>query len=241
MARLGSGTTTDTTSTSNELYYAGEAFRLAYDVGAGTGSRRTQTDFIGNVITAKAIAVEVTGDDVSTAVPLGTCTVDGSGTTTTRANCSGTWVQNSTVDLIPTGTADISVRDGLCSVSSSSSASYTTENTCVERGDCTVGDVITGDLTLTQCITSGGTEDTFVPYTWAANTTKAVGQFYVYIPSTILKDVGFTESPQPGEPKYIAYSVDYTEQDNGTGDNETRVIETDVIGFRWTPMFDITA
>ena len=76
MARLGSGTTTDTTNTSNELYYAGEAFRLAYDVGAGTGSRRVPTDFNGFKITAKAIAVDVTNGDANTAVPYGLCQID---------------------------------------------------------------------------------------------------------------------------------------------------------------------
>ena len=239
MARLGSGTTTDTTSTSNELYYAGEAFRLAYDVGTGTGSRREHTDFTGNMITAKAIAVEVTDNDTSTAVPLGSCKIDQTdntevGTITTFANCSLQWKQNTPVDLIPEGARDISTGDGICS-----SSTYLQEGTCIARGICTETDGTQTDTDSTGCDVLGGE---FVPHTWAPNTVKPLGQFYIYIPKTVLKDVGFTVAPQPGSPLYIAYSVDYTESDlSNSGDAETRVIETDVIGFRWTPMFDITA
>ena len=289
MARLGSGTTTDTTSTSNELYYAGEAFRLAYDVGAGTGSRRTQTNFTGFTITAKAIAVEVTGDDVSTAVPLGTCTIDGSDTTTTKANCSGTWVQNTTVDLIPDGSFDVGVRNGQCKLTSENgpeiqlgvctltndTTRVTTQTECdaitdatwvgeasmnictpvttntdgsttiVPNGTCTITTTLTGAQVVTHvpdnaCIANTGETRSWDTYFWDASETKTIGQFYVYIPSTILKDVGYGETPQPGSPMYIAYSIDYTESDaNNVGDAETRVIETDVIGFRWTPMFSI--
>ena len=262
MARLGSGTTTDTTNTSNELYYAGEAFRLAYDVGAGTGSRRVPTDFNGFKITAKAIAVDVTNGDASTAVPYGLCQIDSNAandTFTTQAGCvaPSTWVAgkrpartgeitlaggyDANVELIKDGLKDVSTRDGTCTISGSATGEYLTEILCVDRGTCTFGDpeTLVDDETRSDCEARSDFVS-FTSYTWIPNPVKGVGQFSIYIPSTVLKEAGFTAAPLPGAPLYIAYSVDYTEA-TGTNSAETRVIETDIIGFRWTPMFDITA
>ena len=295
MARLGSGTTTDTTSTSNEFYYAGEAFRLAYDVGEGTGSRRTQTDFLGYTITAKALAVEVTNNDPTTAVPLGVCTIDPLDTSldtlTTKVGCDGTWVQNSAIDLIPDGVLDPSTTDGSCSFLRGTcvlpggstilettkelcdlqtdgvfNLTYPTEIACetgliaTQEGSCTIGSNIENSLTVQECFEARGTADVlernesgvvtetvaetelrhWTSYIWTPNNVKAEGKFYIYIPKDILNQVGFMEAPVPGSPLYIAYSVDYTESpDISDGDIETRVIETDIIGFKWTPMFDI--
>ena len=255
MARLGGGTTTDTTSTSNELYYAGEAFRLAYDVGEGTGSRRVGTDFTGFTITAKATAVAVTGGDVSTAAPYGLCQVDSGDaakdTFTTKANCSSTWIAgkkpgggDAIVDLIGDVELDAGTRNGKCMKGGTAEvltgSGYITQALCIVAGFCnSVGNSINGTYTTqTDCVNANGT---WTQNVWNPNTSKAIGKFYIYIPTDILSQVGYTEIqiPQPGEPLYIAYSVDYTEVSDGTGDTETRVIETDVIGFRWTPMFTI--
>ena len=249
MARLGGGTTTDTTSTSNELYYAGEAFKLGYDVGEGEGTRRVGTSFIGYTISAKAVAVEVTNGEFSTALPYGECEIaDEPDSFTTRISCSnlgGAWTQNSPVDLIPIPADDPNTRDGVCEVPTT----HKTEFECVTHGKCVNKNntsLITDNVTLADCATSTGeTQETltnrtggWTPNIWTENTQKAEGKFSIYIPSTILSDVGFSEAPQPGEPLFIAYSIDYTEG-GSSGDEETRVIETDIIGFRWTPMFDI--
>ena len=258
-SRLGSGTTTDTTSTSNEFYYAGEAFRLAYDVGEGTGSRRVGTDFTGFTITAKAIGVAVTGGDLSTAVPYGLCKI---GTDdpffSIEANCEGTWAQEA-VDLIPGGDFDISVRDGVCKSRSTliditaadvAEDYVNDEDTCLLLGVCKYdsagGPAETADTTEVECLANKrvgnmnsviDAGDWITNNTWEANGVKENGQFYVYIPSDILKLAG-SPAPKPGQPEFIAYSIDYKEP-SLNGDEETRVIETDVIGFRWTPMFDI--
>ena len=268
MARLGSGTTTDTTSTSNELYYAGEAFRLAYDVGAGTGSRRVPTDFNGFKITAKAIAVSVTNGDTNTAVPYGLCQIDSNDaskdTFTTKAECpvGTTWLPGkrpvrfsteatmidghpAAADLIKNSLTDPSTRDGECAVTGNGTGTYLTQILCEERGTCSFGSdpmnpsLEEDELGVDCRLRSDFLE--FTPNTWNPNAEKGEGRFNIYIPSDILRLVGFLEedAPQPGTPLYIAYSIDYTET-VGTNSAETRVIETDVIGFRWTPMFDIT-
>ena len=264
MARLGSGTTTDTTSTSNELYYAGEAFRLAYDVGAGTGSRRVPTDFNGFKITAKAIAVSVTNGDTNTAVPYGLCQIDSNAandTFTTKADCATTWIPGkrpvrfsteatlvgghpAAAELIGDALRDLSTRDGECEVTGSGTGEYLTQVLCEASGTCSYGAAMTPDFehdeTETDCrLRSDFLE--FTPNEWTPNAEKGEGRFNIYIPSDILRLVGFLEedAPQPGSPLYIAYSIDYTEK-TGTNSAETRVIETDIIGFRWTPMFDIT-
>ena len=69
MAQLGSGQTTDTTSTSNEIYYAGEGFRINYNVGVTEGRTRTNTDLTNYTITANAIKVDVTDNDLKTVSP----------------------------------------------------------------------------------------------------------------------------------------------------------------------------
>ena len=78
----------------------------------------------------------------------------------------------------------------------------------------------------------------FTSYFWSPNIEKAEGRFFVYIPSDILSLVNHSTGPQPGDPRYIAYSIDYTDEGT-TGTEESRVIETDIIGFRWTPMFSL--
>ena len=103
----------------------------------------------------------------------------------------------------------------------------------MDRGTCTFGDpeTIADDETRSDCEARSDFVS-FTSYTWVPNPVKGVGQFSIYIPSTVLKEAGFTAAPLPGAPLYIAYSVDYTEA-TGTNSAETRVIETDI---NWVQM-----
>ena len=180
------GVTTDTTNTDNTLYYAGEAFRLAYDIGEGVGTRRVQTDLSGQTIEISAIRVDVTGGDISTATPSTGATAISASAVVVAAGVTNEGV----ITKIPTN----------------------------------------NNLGLT---TVGGAKEN--------NLDTSGGKFSVFIPSSLLSEVQYTsgEEPVPGAPIYVAYTVSYMESGSGS-QLEKRVIETDVLGFRWTPTFNIT-
>ena len=186
---------------------------------------------------------------------------------TTRALCTGTWIQKS-VNLI--NSEDVQVLDGSCSLSGSSvykdgldsltlvsdgNTHVTTQTLCTNGGGCLYDQAGAARSSANQLVNSAGAclsrkqianstaeliEGDFRANAFSENVAKSSGQFYIYIPSDILREVGFVTDPEPGAPQYIAYSISYTEASVGRVDPETRVIETDVLGFRWTPMYNVS-
>ena len=101
MPRLGDGTTTDTTNTSNEIKFAGDSFfkkqTISRRVGTSTSTTYDLTGYQPSVI-AELVAPAV-DDQFGTVFPVGSCTVNATTTSTIESNCSGVWVENPNYSL----------------------------------------------------------------------------------------------------------------------------------------------
>ena len=116
--------------------------------------------------------------------------------------------------------------------------------TALPLGTCTISG------TDTRTIRDNCTEGTWVQdtptdltvYTDAAvsGVNLAEGKFFAFMPKTILAAVGYVagQEPRPDELRYIAYVAAYEEPSAVIGAEFTE-IETDVIGFRWSPTFTL--
>ena len=151
---------------------------------------------------------------------------------------SGTGTAESPIDLtgyeIKASARAMTVTDNdlTTAVPSSNSVPITLSNDAVDGSCANSSGVAQSSLTTeASCIAVGGN-------VWTTNTDKVAGKFYVYFPSTILKDTGFTVGPTYSSPLYVAYTVEYT--DSEETNKETRIVEADLLTFKWTGMFDIT-